>query len=334
MTVKLWSLQILRFFAALGVVSAHALWFARNATGQESVLFDLGNAIGQAGVDVFFVLSGVIIATIAPGMRPRDFAFKRLRRIYPIYLVLVVPWLAIAAWSGALHWRGLLSTLTLWPVTDRITDPASPVAWTLCFEMLFYACATAVLWRRWMLIVLLAAYMVALFAPISALLQFGGSPLCLEFLAGVALAQLPRRRWMRLALPLGLALLVACAFLPIRPQDAQLVVTDVRDQWLRVAAWGAPAALIVWGTLQFDAKPGLLSYLGDASYSLYLCHPLILMLWIVGLAKLLPAVPPDLLSTSGIVLCVLASWRIHEAIEKPLLNAFRPGPPKEVLASA
>jgi len=32
--VKLWSLQILRFFAAFGVVSAHALWFAANATGQ------------------------------------------------------------------------------------------------------------------------------------------------------------------------------------------------------------------------------------------------------------------------------------------------------------
>jgi len=332
--VKLWSLQILRFFAALGVVSAHALWFARNATGQGGALFDIGNALGQAGVDVFFVLSGVIIATIAPAMRPEDFAFKRLRRIYPIYLVLVVPWLAIAAWSGTLPWRGVLSTLTLWPVTDRITDPLSPVAWTLCFEMLFYACATLVLWRRWMLVVLLAAYGVALLAPVSALAQFVGSPLCLEFLAGVGLAQLPKRRWMRLALPLGVALLVAGAFLPIRPQDAQLVVSDVHNQWLRVAAWGAPAALIVWGTLQFDAKPGLLSYLGDASYSLYLCHPLILMLWIVGLAKVLPGAPPDLLSTSGVVLCVLASWRVHEAIEKPLLNAFRPRSPRDALASA
>ena len=274
--VKLWSLQILRFFAAFGVVSAHALWFAANATGQRGLLFDLGNAIGQAGVDVFFVLSGVIIATIAPAMRPEDFAFKRLRRIYPIYLVLALPWLAIAAWDGNLHWRGLLSTLTLWPVTDRITDPLSPVAWTLCFEMLFYACATLVLWRRWMLVVLLAAYATALLAPASALPQFVGSPLCLEFLAGVGLAQLPKRRWMRLALPLGLALLVAAAFLPIRPQDAQLVVTDVRDQWVRAGAWGAPAALIVWGTMQFEAKPGVLSYLGDASYSLYLVHAIVI----------------------------------------------------------
>ena len=101
-----------------------------------------------------------------------------------------------------------------------------------------------------------------------------------------------------------------------------MVVTHVADQWQRVAVWGFPAALIVWGTLQFSAKPGVLSYLGDASYSLYLCHLIILMLWIFGLAKAFPAVSPDLLSVSGVALSLLAGWRVHEAIEKPLLKAF------------
>ena len=322
--MKLWSLQVLRFCAALGVVIFHAGWLTKNVTGQGGLVFAVGDAAGRAGVDVFFVLSGVIIATVARGMTPGDFALKRLRRIYPIYLLMVVPWIAFAAIVGTLDWRSLLSTLTLWPVTDRVTQPLSPVAWTLCFEMLFYAAATLVLWRRWTLPALLVTYLVALVAPISALPQFVGSPLCLEFLAGVAISRLPRRRWMTLALPAGLILLVAFAALPIASPDAQLDAKGFHDVWIRVATMGVPAALIVWGTLQSDARPGVLSYLGDASYSLYLIHPLVLMLWAAVAGKLLPGAPADAIALPGILLAVLAGWRIHEAIEKPLLNAIRP----------
>jgi len=332
--VKLWSLQILRFFAALGVVTFHAGWLTKNATGHYGLVLTVGDSIGRAGVDVFFVLSGVIIATVARGMKPGDFALKRLRRIYPIYLLMVLPWIAFGATVGTLDWRSLLSTVTLWPVTDRITPPLSPVAWTLCFEMLFYAAAALVLWRRWMLVALLALYLAALAAPVFALPQFVGSPLCLEFLAGVAISRLPRRRWMTLALPAGLCLLVALAALPIASPDAQIDAKGFHDVWIRVATLGVPAALIVWGTMQIEARPGVLSYLGDASYSLYLIHPLVLMLWAAAAGKLLPGAPADAIALAGIVLAVIAGWRIHEAIEKPVLNALRPRPAREAVATA
>jgi exopolysaccharide production protein ExoZ len=321
---KILSLQSLRFAAALAVVALHAVWVVFNATGQKGVLFAVADAVGRAGVDVFFVLSGVIIALVAPGMTAGEFMVRRLRRIYPIHLTLAAPWIAFAAIVGTLNWRNLLSTVALWPVTDRLTKPLSPVAWTLCFEMLFYACAALVLWRRWMLWPILAAYAGALVLRQGPLLQFLGNPLCLEFLAGVGLARLPRSRWAAAALPAGVALLALFALLPLPPHDAQLLWRNAAEGWIRLGAQGLPATLIVWGALQVAARPGVTTYLGDASYSLYLIHPLILVLYSALLTKAPAGIPADLLGLASIGLSVLAGWRVYEAIEKPLLAAFAP----------
>ena len=71
--MKLRSVQVLRGVAASAVVIGHTGFFA----------------IGSAGVDLFFVISGFIIATVAPGRAPLAFLRDRLFRIYPVYFVYI-----------------------------------------------------------------------------------------------------------------------------------------------------------------------------------------------------------------------------------------------------
>ena len=84
----------------------------------------------------------------------------------------------------------------------------------------------------------------------------------------------------------------------------------------RVLVYGLPAALIVFGTMQIDAKPSVWTVLGDASYMLYLVHTLpitlLLMLWIAF------PIPPDLIIVSGVVVSVLFAWRMYIRFELPL----------------
>jgi Acyltransferase family len=63
----IWSLQILRFIAALMVVYTHAAQIALADTGSPGILpLDLV-VMGRSGVDIFFVLSGVARAGSSRG---------------------------------------------------------------------------------------------------------------------------------------------------------------------------------------------------------------------------------------------------------------------------
>ena len=75
--MKLRSIQVLRGIAAMAVVGHHA--------------FD-GTRIGAAGVDLFFVMSGFIMATCARDRGPLEFLADRAWRIYPLWLIAVTPW--------------------------------------------------------------------------------------------------------------------------------------------------------------------------------------------------------------------------------------------------
>lgn len=331
--MKLWSLQVVRFFAALAVVHLHAADCAERAGLGLGFLGQPGATFGRAGVDVFFVLSGVIIATTMRGLTAGDFARKRIRRIWPIYLLLAVPWMLVHHQTETVTWRSVLATLTLWPVTDKLTAPLLPVAWTLCFEVLFYACAALVLWRPRMFWAILGAYGIALCLRDGPLLQFIGNPIILEFMFGVGLAYAPRCKPAIWAIPLGLAVLMLGAVQHWPPYGAEMAFLRGDQAWTRVAVLGVPAAMIVWGAMQIEAKPSAFTYLGDASYSLYLIHPFVLALLAAAL-KLSPhGYPADLIIVTGVALSILIAWRIHELFEKPILAFLKwPMTPKPVTA--
>ena len=163
------------------VVYVHSAEVAALATGSHGLLPQSMQLVGRSGVDIFFVISGVITSKIAVGLSWQEFAWRRWRRIVPIYFLMCLPTVLIAAKTG-FGWRSIVATFMLWPVTDVMTEPLLPVAWTLCFEMLFYAMMAIVLWRPKAAFVLLALYGAAIILrPVGPLFQFLGNLMVLEF---------------------------------------------------------------------------------------------------------------------------------------------------------
>ncbi|MES0204610.1 acyltransferase [Mesorhizobium sp. LNHC209A00] len=312
----IWSLQILRFVAALMVVYVHAAQTAVKVTGSNGLLPHDFQVAGFAGVDIFFVISGVIIAKTAPSLTWRSFAWRRFRRIVPLYLLISIPY-AIVAYKTGFGWREGVATLLLWPATDKMTAPALPAAWTLCFEMLFYAAATIVLVDRRLLSALIGIFGLAMiFRSAGPVLQFLGNPLIIEFGFGIALAYAPKWKPAVWCLPIGAGAMIAVGFIGMAPQGGTMEFLTGDNGFQRVLVYGFPAALIVFGTMQIDARPSAWTVLGDASYMLYLIHTLpitlLLMVWTTF------PIPPDLIIVIGTAVSVLFAWRMYIRFELPL----------------
>jgi exopolysaccharide production protein ExoZ len=316
----IWSLQSLRFVAALMVVYVHAAEAAYTVTGSAGLLPLNIVSVGSSGVDLFFVLTGVVIAKAAPGLTAAEFAWRRIRRTVPIYFLFCIPAVLIALPNGIV-WRDLLATFLLWPATYVMTAPLLAVAWPLSFGMLFYGCTALVLLDRRWLYALPFAYAVAfLLRPWGPIFEFLGNSIMIEFLFGVLIAQLPGVRFGSLGIALGAALLLAVGLLDLAPDGDTVSFLGGYDNLRRVVLFGIPAALIVYGTMQITARPSVWIYLGDASYCLYLLHPFavapLLALW-----RIYP-VNANIILMTGIIASILLAWRVHELVEKPILRAL------------
>jgi exopolysaccharide production protein ExoZ len=315
----IWSLQSLRFAAALMVVYIHAVLIAGPAVENSFIPLNLAIA-GRAGVDIFFVLSGFIITKTARELGAAEFAWHRVRRIIPLYFVWCIPVVIVAIQTG-FGWREALATFAFWPATDQMTPPLVMTGWTLCFEVLFYAAAMLVLVDRRWLYALLGLYATAMiFRSAGPVLQFVGNPIIAEFLIGASLIYAPRSRLALLALPIGAALIILAGPLGIAPQQSRMDGLLGAYGFERLFIYGVPAALIVYGTLQIEAKPSVWTYLGDASYCLYLVHYQLLRA-LSHLWALFP-LPVNFSLAASVTVAVLFACLIHEQLEKPILRAL------------
>jgi exopolysaccharide production protein ExoZ len=312
--MKIWSLQALRFWAALGVCLYHACQIAKVA-GFSSFLPGPLALAGQCGVDVFFVLSGFIIAKTAAGLSPGAFAIKRALRILPLWYLTTVPLLAYLGATGRGNWHLTLATLALWPASDMMTAPLS-IGWTLCFEALFYAVVTLILWRRHTAWVALAIFTVASVIRVGAVLEFIGNPMIMEFLFGVALSRAPVCKPAAYLIPICILVIVIMA--PLLPDLTALQLLRGQYAWSRVLLFGVPATAIVWGVLQFDLSPGFLTELGDASYALYLLHPMLLMGGYM-LLRPFPWISSGVALAGVVSAVVVVTWWFHVLFERSLL---------------
>jgi exopolysaccharide production protein ExoZ len=291
-TSTIGALQGLRAVAALMVVTVHAV---------------PSFVIGQAGVDIFFVVSGFIMVYASerafgqPGA-PALFITRRLIRIAPLYWATTAVLLVEMLWK----YRGLeaahesveyvlASFLFIpYPGPDGIVSPLHGVGWTLNYEMFFYAIfAVALRFRAHLataLVILLLAVVAALHVALPDLpiqLQFWSDPIILEFALGVAIATVLRRTgdWPR---PIGpLLLLASCGWFG-------WLAVHASGGSPRLVEWGLPAALAIMGAATMrelaDGKlRRLMLFAGDASYALYLTHTLTL----AAIARLFPGAWPE-----------------------------------------
>lgn len=278
------SIQYLRALAAMMVVVFHA---AEHLS--EDFTFGGAHGVGAAGVDIFFVISGLImwLTTAGRDMPPSVFLWRRVTRILPLYwiatlLMFAMPFVSKTIAGGVVADPAhLLASLFFIarpsPVDSAMYLPIYTPGWTINFEMFFYAIfALCLLARREMIRAAALtgalgglALMGLAFSP-GGLLGWYSSPIILEFAAGVLIGAAYTSRvrvpaWAAgAALLLGIAALISSGVYPAIFANRALI-------------WGIPAALIVFGALFLERHGKIkvipaLGFFGDASYSLYLSH--------------------------------------------------------------
>lgn len=316
------SIQYLRGFAAVAVVAYHACQWIQAPV-----------AVGAAGVDIFFVISGFIMWTTTWNgpVSPARFAWRRLTRVAPLYWVLT---LALAVAATALP--GVFPHVTPQPLhiaksmlfiahnnPEGAAFPLLAVGWTLVYEMVFYLAFTVALAfgrERRMAVLALILVPTSVFGlmhlPAYTMLA---NPMLLQFLAGAAVGRL----WLQRGLPgrrggyislAGAAILFAAGHL----------LGVVPETLTRPLAWGAPATMLVLGAVCVEADGGVRSSriwrrLGDASFSIYLIHTPVMALF----NKAIGPTNPVLFFTVAMVLSVAVGLACHQWLEKPLLALFR-----------
>lgn len=332
-------LQILRFAAAMLVVVMHITQaISIHITGQGA---DHYWGPGTAGVDIFFVISGFVmtITTRAPpdgaaARRQAGWVFfkRRLLRIVPLYwfytllkvaLLLAVPALAVKSTIEPGH---LAASLLFIPVTSPwgLVQPVLPVGWTLNFEMLFYAVfAIGIVLGapriRFCLLVFASLFLAGQYLPAFVPLAFFADSIIFEFILGVAIAH-SMMRWRAGPPWLGAVLVLAGVAFTFG------IAWDYSAA--RLVPWGVGAAVIVLGTVWLEplirkaplASP--LSFLGDASYSIYLSHTFVVPASVLLFLRLGLTDPIAILLLAS-ALVMLAGSLSYIWLEKPMTSFFK-----------
>lgn len=305
-----------------------------------------------SGVDIFFVLSGLLMWITTRGRSPGVWTFYKRRavRIVPLYWVLTTVAVAVYLVAPQLlqslsfgFWHTVASyAFVMVPGPSGDIAPIMIWGWTLNYEMLFYVIFGLTLllptaWRFATTAVVLFALCLTgwLFVTGSShpILQGYTSDIMLEFLFGMALGawfsdpapDQPRKRSIMPGSATWGWMLVVGGFAVI------VLLAAYAPNLTRPLARGLPSMAIVAGALmleRYGSLPTLKSMhrLGDASYSLYLSHPFVLsalgQLW----RKLhLDARPIGWIGFCLVatVACTVVGWLVFRGIEEPLIHLFK-----------
>ena len=336
---RLRNVQCLRAIAALLVIDVHEPDYEQHFFGW-SFLSWL-RVPGGTGVDLFFVISGFIMVTTSWNAFGREgasraFLIRRIERIYPMYWILSGAYLA----SHVILTHGLSASFAT--TSDIVASfllaphgkaPVLSVGWTLEYEMAFYLVFAAMLFfarRRlgtmlaaWLALVL-AANVIDVHVP-NGILDFIGSPLHCEFLIGAVVGIAVASG--RIVAPFATLALGAAGVAAVFAYTTSLPALP--SLWFRALVVAPPMALVLYGAVGLETLLGTrmsewLARLGDASYSLYLSHMMVLSLVAVVAARL-PlhgAFAQTAFVIGSYASCVGVAFVLYRFVEKPLLVAL------------
>ena len=318
------------------VVSSHALGYAKGS----GLPVDLNPAL-LGGVDIFFVISGVVmwISTCERETSPAAFYWARFTRIVPLYWLVTSTLVACMLIAPALMHTGRFNfghviasyAFIAWPhPTTHLMFPVLIPGWSLNYEMVFYLAFGLLLMLPtrvrlpWLVACGLGLCgLRLLWDNPGQIARFYTDPIILEFVAGACLGAwlMPKREQSAFV---SLALLgtggILCLTIPL---------------WLgpslpRVLLNGLPALILVGGAVCSERVIGsgrlkLLGSLGDASYAIYLIHPIVLAAldhaWEV--LHLDPSQHRPLFFTCVFATVAGAGLLLHVAVERPLMRLAR-----------
>ncbi|TDG01945.1 acyltransferase [Paraburkholderia guartelaensis] len=312
------SIQFLRFVASFLVLVSHS---ANVLNVPKSI------TVGDAGVDIFFIVSGFVIGLVGP-LEPSatQFWLKRLIRVFPLY------WIALLAFIGFRYYMwhvvpGTVDFLHSFALIPSLEPGWSPIlfpAWTLSYEMFFYAVfgIALALSRRY---AVLSVSLLFLLLGCTPLRSIGGAldlTLLLEFIAGLMVVIGYQRLWISKRNPALGKLMIAAAVV--------MLFVHSGDVKTRVIEWGVPSLILVLGMIQLEGmqffRKGIVPILGAASYATYLFHITLMTAVREAVASQFhtdlrgyPLVGMPLLVAVSLVGGVL----VHLYVEKPIMVLLR-----------
>jgi exopolysaccharide production protein ExoZ len=329
------SIQTLRAIAALAVVVMHI--------PEDLAVRGYGHlppfTRGAFGVDLFFVISGFVMAYASRHLFAREgagaeFILRRMARIVPTYWLVTSVLVFIARFeipvSPNYSWQHIVASYLFVPYPHPVGGamlPLLPLGWTLNYEMFFYAVfSVALLLPRLKAIGAVSALFVLItiigaLLPLPQPLGFWADTQILEFVYGMLLAEAYLRG---LRIPRGAALVVIVTGLA-----ASMLYLPGTSSLPRGIVWGLPAAAIFAGVVLSEpwrvGTSSVLHALGAASYSLYLTHPVVFIFAALFVARLgLPAsASPPLTAALWLMGAVFASLAVYYAFERPVTRALQ-----------
>lgn len=351
--LRLQSLQALRGVAAVLVVVFHGAAIWREMVGTDAFAGPWDR--GWAGVDLFFVISGFVMVWVAgdraAGVRTSArFLWDRVTRVYPLWWVfcsLMALYFMLAYGQPASPatqtadqaWGMFARSMLLWPQGEM---PVLGVGWTLIYEMAFYGLFALLLLipAKWRPVGLILWGAILLYqwniTPADSALPFSwtgtlADQLCLEFLIGAAVAYFLKTVRVPSSVALAIAVMGVASFIA-----AMMFVggfDNVAMARNRVLAFGLPSGLILLGIISWEISgrgrtAGWLRRIGDASYTLYLSHFLVLLVLKrvferVGLFTEISALSMAGFMIVGLFASVITSLILYRLIERPLLRLTR-----------
>jgi len=291
---KFESLEMIRALAALSVVFFHTQIIFTARTGV--IPFGGVFGAGSRGVDLFFVLSGFIIAYIHAGDvgrpgRVRHYFYSRFVRIYPS--VWIATLLALTVYLIGFGGPDKADKLQPWSIGASFLllpqhgDALVNVTWSLKYEIFFYLLFALAILRRgiglWLILLWQALVLMVYVAGRQlewSWVSFYLRPIVLEFGLGLIsawivinrarFAPLQNRFFVSAMLAFGVTVFVAAELTQAYAPSELEAVPDF-------LVFGLSAAVIVVSLAIVDIQrrytvPRFLVMLGGASYSIYLVH--------------------------------------------------------------
>ena len=332
-SLTLHNIQVLRAVAAIMVVMHHAFPHYEAMGGTLSWIQHM-STWGFMGVDIFFVISGFIMAYTTFN-KPRNissaktFLKHRLYRIYLGYWPFFFVMLAALYISNPQKLSNLDVLGSFLLTNNDMFQLVLPISWSLSYELYFYILFiftflfSAKQLHTWMPVFVGFILFLVLYAYFSPEFpqSFFYSHFLLEFFAGVLLYMYRRYLTKTWVLPVSIIIIIIAYGYGIN--------YETKNGLFRVLTFGVGALFMVLSALILEQKslyPKLTLFkdLGDASYTLYLSHLIILQLFYFSGLRALFNSQNTLLPLLGfftiLLLSIVFSLLYYKIVERPIYS--------------
>lgn len=335
-TQQLHLIQLLRAVAILFVMLGHLNGLLYKRYSQD--WFGMGEWGRTGGVDMFFVISGFMIAylykhKIGQSGQAGTFLQKRIIRVIPYYWITtfaVLTMLLIFPYFGEeFSLAYVLKSMFL-----LSEDPILTVAWSLTHIFFFYFMFTLLLYHPTIGTLTIGTYLTSIitfyfidFYPenmlAATLLNVSNLNIWLGAFVGFAITRSPLKP--NRAIAGTLTVIGITAFLFLWSNNTYQFL-QIEQGTIRPLLYGISSCFLVAGLATFDLYQKtrvnkLLNYIGKASFSIFLTHSLFLMLLIILFiekAKIQEIIGWDVTMLAILLLTTVAGLLAYQFIEKPL----------------